>query len=168
MREIFCGRGEFFFEVSFVSRSHVVFYFCLLYIFSTLLLITTFNDLFIVNILLKISLVWGISLSIYHIYKILKRKPNKIEITIFIFLFLELLLTLIFYRNATNVGVPLLEAPGVSALIEDGEEIEVDMEDGLIISESGKEIEFKKLPPFMLEILESGGLINYLKNQKNE
>lgn len=74
----------------------------------------------------------------------------------------------IFYRNATNVGVPLLEAPGVSELIEDGEEIEVDMEKGLIISESGKEIEFKKLPPFMLEILESGGLINYLRNQKNE
>ena len=66
----------------------------------------------------------------------------------------------IFYRNATNVGVPLLEAPGVSGAIEDGEEIEVDMEKGLIISESGKEIEFKKLPPFMLEILESGGLIS--------
>ena len=44
----------------------------------------------------------------------------------------------------------------------------MDMEKGLIISESGKEIEFKKLPPFMLEILESGGLINYLKNQKDE
>ena len=73
----------------------------------------------------------------------------------------------IFYRNATNVGVPLLEAPGISALIEDGEEIEVDMENGIIISEKGKEIEFKKLPPFMLEILESGGLINYLK-EKNE
>ena len=72
----------------------------------------------------------------------------------------------IFYRNATNVGVPLLEAPGVSALIEDGEEIEVDMEKGLIISESGKEIEFKKLPPFMLEILEQGGLIEYLKNKR--
>lgn len=72
----------------------------------------------------------------------------------------------IFYRNATNVGVPLLEAPGISELIEDGEEINVDMENGIIISESGKEVEFKKLPPFMLEILESGGLINYLKNQK--
>lgn len=71
----------------------------------------------------------------------------------------------IFYRNATNVGVPLLEAPGVSEIIEDGEEIEVDMDKGLIISESGKEIEFKKLPPFMLEILESGGLISYLKKQ---
>ena len=73
----------------------------------------------------------------------------------------------IFYRNATNVGVPLLEAPGVSELIEDGEEIEVDMEKGIIISESVEEIEFKKLPPFMLEILECGGLINYLK-EKNE
>ncbi len=73
----------------------------------------------------------------------------------------------IFYRNATNVGVPLLEAPGISQVIEDGEEIMVDMEKGIIISESGNEYEFKKLPPFMLEILESGGLINYLK-EKNE
>ena len=79
------------------------FYFCLLYMFSTLLLITTFNDLFIVNILLKISLIWGISLSFYHIYEIFKRKPNKIETAIFIFLILTLLLTLIFYRNATNL-----------------------------------------------------------------
>ena len=74
----------------------------------------------------------------------------------------------IFYRNATNVGVPLLEAPGVSELIEDGEEIEVDMEKGIIKSESGNECEFKKLPPFMLEILESGGLINYLKEKNQE
>ena len=35
----------------------------------------------------------------------------------------------------------------------------------IIISESGNEYEFKKLPPFMLEILEEGGLINYLKNR---
>jgi 3-isopropylmalate/(R)-2-methylmalate dehydratase small subunit len=63
------------------------------------------------------------------------------------------------------VGVPLLEAAGISEIVEDGEEIEVDMEKGLIISESGKEIEFKKLPPFMLEILESGGLISYLRKQ---
>ena len=74
----------------------------------------------------------------------------------------------IFYRNATNVGVPLLEAPGISKVIEDGEEIEVDMEKGIIISESGKEYEFKKLPPFMLEMLEEGGLINYLKKQHSE
>ena len=72
----------------------------------------------------------------------------------------------IFYRNATNVGVPLLEAPGITEIIDDGEEIDVDMDIGTITSQSGKTIEFKKLPPFMLEILKQGGLIEYLKNKR--
>ena len=72
----------------------------------------------------------------------------------------------IFYRNATNVGVPLLEAPGISELIQDGEEITVDMENATITSSNGDSIEFKKLPPFMLEILKQGGLIEYLKNKR--
>jgi 3-isopropylmalate/(R)-2-methylmalate dehydratase small subunit len=71
----------------------------------------------------------------------------------------------IFYRNATNVGIPLLEAPGISEAIGEGEKIEINMENGIIISESGKEYKFKKLPPFMLEILEKGGLIPYLKEK---
>ena len=71
----------------------------------------------------------------------------------------------IFYRNSTNVGMPLLEAPGITELVEEGDEIEVDMEKGIITSESGKSIEFKKLPPFMLEILEKGGLIEYLRQK---
>ena len=72
----------------------------------------------------------------------------------------------IFYRNATNVGVPLLEAPGICELVENQEEIEVDMENGVITNKNGESIEFKKLPPFMLEILEQGGLIEYLKNKR--
>ena len=72
----------------------------------------------------------------------------------------------IFYRNATNVGVPLLEAPGITELVNDGDEIEVDMENGIITSANGESIKFKKLPPFMLEILEQGGLIEYLKNKR--
>ena len=72
----------------------------------------------------------------------------------------------IFYRNATNVGVPLLEAPGISDLVNNGDEIEVDRKKGTITSSNGDEITFKKLPPFMLEILEQGGLIEYLKNKK--
>ena len=72
----------------------------------------------------------------------------------------------IFYRNATNVGVPLLEAPGISELIQDGEEITVDMENATITSSNGDSIESKKLPPFMLEILKQGGLIEYLKNKR--
>lgn len=70
----------------------------------------------------------------------------------------------IFYRNATNVGVPLLEAPGISEFVEDGDMIEVDMENATITT-NGEEIKFKKLPPFMLEILNQGGLIEYLKNK---
>ena len=72
----------------------------------------------------------------------------------------------IFYRNATNVGVPLLEAPGISEIVKNGEEIEVDMDNGIIKSSNGEEITFKKLPPFMLEILEKGGLIEYLKDKR--
>lgn len=72
----------------------------------------------------------------------------------------------IFYRNATNVGVPLLEAPGITELVENGDEIEVDMEKATITSMNGKTVTFKKLPPFMLEILKQGGLIEYLKNKR--
>lgn len=72
----------------------------------------------------------------------------------------------IFYRNATNVGVPLLEAPGITKFVENEEEIEVDMDNGIITSKKGETITFKKLPPFMLEILEKGGLIEYLKQKR--
>ena len=72
----------------------------------------------------------------------------------------------IFYRNAINVGIPLLEAPKITEIVEDGDEIEVDMENGTITSADGKIVTFKKLPPFMMEILRQGGLIEYLKNKK--
>lgn len=72
----------------------------------------------------------------------------------------------IFYRNATNVGVPLLEAPGISEVVENGDEIEVDMDEGTITTNNGNVITFKKLPQFMLEILEKGGLIEYLKGER--
>ena len=69
----------------------------------------------------------------------------------------------IFYRNAINVGIPLLEAPGITKIIEDGDEISIDMENATITSKNGENIKFKKLPPFMLEIINKGGLIEYLK-----
>lgn len=71
----------------------------------------------------------------------------------------------IFYRNSINIGLPLLETPNISEYIEEGEELEIDFKDGLIITESKKTFKFKKLPPFMLNILKNNGLINYLKNQ---
>lgn len=70
----------------------------------------------------------------------------------------------IFYRNACNIGVPLVEAPGISKKVSEGEKINIDLEKGIIKTASGEEIEFKKLPPFMLNILNNGGLIPWIKN----
>ena len=72
----------------------------------------------------------------------------------------------IFYRNSTNVGLTLIEAPGISQYVKEGDKIQIDMDTGVIIAGENK-IEFKKLPPFMLGILEEGGLINYLKKNPN-
>ena len=70
----------------------------------------------------------------------------------------------IFYRNACNIGVPLVEAPGISKKVSEGEKINIDLEKGIIKIASGEEIEFKNLPPFMLNILNNGGLIPWIKN----
>jgi 3-isopropylmalate/(R)-2-methylmalate dehydratase small subunit len=71
----------------------------------------------------------------------------------------------IFYRNAINIGIPLLEAPGIKDNVNEGEELEINMENATITSESGEIFEFKKLPPFMFEIIANDGLIKYLKNK---
>lgn len=72
----------------------------------------------------------------------------------------------IFYRNSTNVGLTLIEAPGISQYVKEGDKIQIDMDTGVIIAGENR-IEFKKLPPFMMRILEEGGLINYLKKNPN-
>lgn len=70
----------------------------------------------------------------------------------------------IFYRNAINVGLPLLESKNISQNFSEGDKIEIDMEKGILRnSATQKEFEVKKLPEFMLEILDQGGLIPYLK-----
>jgi len=75
----------------------------------------------------------------------------------------------IFYRNAINVGFPLLESEKISSSFDEGEEIELDMDKGVLKNErTGKEYKVKKLPEFMLEILNNGGLIPYLKEKLKE
>ena len=72
----------------------------------------------------------------------------------------------IFYRNAFNKGLPLLEAD-VYDLVKEGETVEVDLASG-IIKAGGKEIKAKPIPPFMLELIREGGLINHLKRVLGE
>jgi 3-isopropylmalate/(R)-2-methylmalate dehydratase small subunit len=71
----------------------------------------------------------------------------------------------IFYRNAINLGFPLLECPGISKIVKTGDVMEVDTETGQVTNLSTGE-KIKGNPPsgLELEIAEKGGLLNYLKS----
>jgi len=69
----------------------------------------------------------------------------------------------IFYRNAFNVGLPLLECADASAEIRQGDEIEVHIDTGEILDIStGKKFNAKPIPPFMQELIRDNGLMNHL------
>lgn len=69
----------------------------------------------------------------------------------------------IFYRNSINIGLPVLEAPGVTSKVNDGDMLTVHLDEGKIINESSGEIIFaNRLPSFILEIIMDGGLIEHL------
>lgn len=69
----------------------------------------------------------------------------------------------IFYRNAFNMGLPIFELPE-SDEIKEGDEIEIDMESGKI-KNADKIYKFTPIPPFMQELIASGGLINFAKKE---
>ncbi len=72
----------------------------------------------------------------------------------------------IFYRNAINIGLPILESPDAAKNIKEGDEIEVDLAKG-IIRNITKNMSFKAqpFPEFMQKIIEAGGLINYIRGK---
>ncbi len=68
----------------------------------------------------------------------------------------------IFYRNAINIGLPVMECN--TDRIKEGDELEVDLEEGIIYNKSRKKkIKFKPLSRFMIEILKDGGLAAHFK-----
>ncbi len=75
----------------------------------------------------------------------------------------------IFFRNAINIGLPILECPLAAAEIADGAQVEVDLAAGLIRDlTSGKTYTAQPLPPFVLKIVAAGGLVNFLKTHEIE
>ncbi len=71
----------------------------------------------------------------------------------------------IFFRNAINNGLLVIECKNADE-INDGDEIEIDVENGVIKDLSqGKEYSFKALPPFLMEIIKAGGLIPYVREK---
>jgi 3-isopropylmalate/(R)-2-methylmalate dehydratase small subunit len=69
----------------------------------------------------------------------------------------------IFYRNAFNKGLALLEAD-LYDTIQEGETVEVDLSSG-IVKTTSVVMTAKPIPPFMLELINEGGLINYLRKR---
>lgn len=75
----------------------------------------------------------------------------------------------IFFRNAINIGLPVIECPGISGAVQTGDMLNVDFEAGKIDNTSnGKKFQVQKLPPFILEILSDGGLIENLRRRMNK
>ena len=72
----------------------------------------------------------------------------------------------IFYRNVINIGFPILECPEASAAIKAGDVVSVDTKSGVITDETtGETFQAKPFPPFIEKIIESGGLLPYLKKK---
>lgn len=72
----------------------------------------------------------------------------------------------IFYRNAFNMGLPLLELGDAIDEIEDGDELEADTAKGIIRNISkGTQISFRPVPDSMQKILDAGGLVGHVKNR---
>ena len=72
----------------------------------------------------------------------------------------------IFYRNAINIGLPIIECPEAVKNIEAGDTVEVNFDTGMIYNRTkGTEYKGQAFPPFMQKIIAAQGLVNYI-NQK--
>ncbi len=73
----------------------------------------------------------------------------------------------IFYRNAINIGLAILECPAASDGIAEGDEVQVDFETGVITDvTTGKTYQAEPFPPFIREMIEQGGLMASIKNKR--
>ena len=72
----------------------------------------------------------------------------------------------IFYRNAINIGLPIIECPEAAAAIRPGDEVKVDFDSGMIYDlTQGTEYRGQAFPPFMQKIIAAGGLVSYINEE---
>lgn len=72
----------------------------------------------------------------------------------------------IFYRNAINIGLPIIECPEAAKNIDAGDEVEVDFDSGVIYNKTKKtQFQGQAFPEFMQKIMKAEGLINYINQQ---
>ncbi|MDW7673070.1 MAG: 3-isopropylmalate dehydratase small subunit [Bacillota bacterium] len=73
----------------------------------------------------------------------------------------------IFFRNAINLGVPIVECPGISSKVKEQDELEVNFIEGTIKNlTNGEVFQGNKIDPVAYEILSSGGIVEKIKNRK--
>lgn len=73
----------------------------------------------------------------------------------------------IFYRNAINIGLPVLEAPDAVDDFQAGDGVDISLESGVIKNlRSGRTFQIKPYPPEILEIIQAGGLMNLIKQKQ--
>lgn len=73
----------------------------------------------------------------------------------------------IFYRNAINIGLPIIESPEAAAGISDGDSLTIDFDSGVITNNTtGKTYTGAPFPEFMQELIAADGLIGYIKSRK--
>ena len=72
----------------------------------------------------------------------------------------------IFYRNSINIGLPILECPEASEKIQDGDEVSIDFDSGVITNETkGETYQALPFPDFIKDIMAKGGLMKSLKGE---
>ena len=72
----------------------------------------------------------------------------------------------IFYRNAINIGLPIMECPDAAREIQPGDKVEVDLVSGVVTDVTlGKTWKGQAFPPFMQNIISAGGLIPYINSK---
>jgi 3-isopropylmalate/(R)-2-methylmalate dehydratase small subunit len=75
----------------------------------------------------------------------------------------------IFFRNSINIGLPVIECKGILATVNNDDEVAVDLEAGKIMNlTQNQNLQGIKLPPFIMEILLDGGLIENLRKRLNK
>ena len=73
----------------------------------------------------------------------------------------------IFYRNAINIGLPIIECPQAAQEIAAGDTVEIDFDSGMIYDRtSGRQYQGQAFPPFMQELIAAGGLVNYFNKNR--
>lgn len=73
----------------------------------------------------------------------------------------------IFYRNAINIGLPIVECKEAAEAIKNGDEVEIDFDTGVIKDlTTGESFTGQPFPEFIKEIIKQGGLINYINEKK--